>query len=367
MSANNRVLRRTMAASLTAATLTWSGMATAQADEEPHGTHGNAPAHAHAGGAGSQAQGKGNQGNQGNQGTQGHEGNPGHQGSKGGNQGQATPGGPAQPSKGGPSTGGGSPQPATPGDSVKGNQHNPPGNNGTVKIEQLDADGIPQNNPHLSCQLRVEWYGFDEGDDVISQVSFAPQAPTSGSTISVDGNTSVPVGGDPASGAGTPTGLDGSEVYTLSFTGAPHPQQGYHVKLTVHTPYSLGNDSKTKVFWVEPCAGAGSTASAPYAPQATSPGQDAPGQSTAGTAPHLGNGSGTTSSSYGTTSSGPGATITSDSGTTSGSDSVAVPTAVDAGTEGSDTAQKALPFGLLALASAATAATVLIRRRAAQH
>jgi hypothetical protein len=71
--------------------------------------------------------------------------------------------------------------------------------------------------------------------------------------LAVDGPGSVFVGADPASGAGTDTGLDGREAYTLSFTGEPHPQQGYHVKLTVATPRSKGNDTKTKVFWVEPC------------------------------------------------------------------------------------------------------------------
>ena len=43
------------------------------------------------------------------------------------------------------------------------------------------------------------------------------------------------------------------QAYTLSFDGEPHPQQGYHVKLTVNTPYSHGSDKKSKVFWVEPC------------------------------------------------------------------------------------------------------------------
>ena len=78
-------------------------------------------------------------------------------------------------------------------------------------------------------------------------------APTGDVGLTVDGDPTVFVGGDPASGAGTDTGLDGRETYTLSFDGAPHPKQGYHVKLTVATPRSNGNDTKTKVFWVEPC------------------------------------------------------------------------------------------------------------------
>ncbi len=45
----------------------------------------------------------------------------------------------------------------------------------------------------------------------------------------------------------------GSSEYTLAFDGEPHAQQGYHVKLTVHTPYSQGSDTKHKVYWVEGC------------------------------------------------------------------------------------------------------------------
>ena len=78
-------------------------------------------------------------------------------------------------------------------------------------------------------------------------------APTSNVGLSVSGPSSVFVGGDAASGAGTATGLDGREAYTLSFDGAGHPKQGYHVKVTVTTPYSQGNDTKTKVFWVQGC------------------------------------------------------------------------------------------------------------------
>ena len=134
-----------------------------------------------------------------------------------------------------------------------GDGHNPPGNNGTVKIfGPGDEAGTPSNNPHPGCTVGVEWFGFDEGQDVVSTVTFAPQAPTSDVTIGGASPSQVFVGGDPAGGG---TDLDGHQSYTLTFSGgAPHPKQGYHVKLTVATPYSLGNDTKTKVFWVEPCA-----------------------------------------------------------------------------------------------------------------
>jgi hypothetical protein len=131
----------------------------------------------------------------------------------------------------------------------------PPGNNGTVKIAEVgDLDRIPNNSPHPGCSFEVQWYGFDGGSAVVSTVSFTPQAPTSDVTISVDGPTQVPVGEDAASGAGTATGLDAVQTYTLSFSGGAPAKQGYHVRLTVATPRSLGNDTKTKVFWVAPCA-----------------------------------------------------------------------------------------------------------------
>ena len=130
----------------------------------------------------------------------------------------------------------------------------PPGNNGTVKIAQHgEVDGTPDNDPHVGCAFEVEWYGFDQGPDIISQVTFEMQAPTDEVVLDVTGPAAVFVGGDPASGAGTGTGLDARETYTLAFYGEPQPLQGYHVKLTIHTPGSQGADKKSKVFWVEGC------------------------------------------------------------------------------------------------------------------
>ncbi len=62
------------------------------------------------------------------------------------------------------------------------------------------------------------------------------------------------IGEDDNSGGGSEAGLDASETYTLDFTGIqPHPQQGFHVKLTVNAEGSQGADTKHKVFWVEGC------------------------------------------------------------------------------------------------------------------
>ena len=129
----------------------------------------------------------------------------------------------------------------------------PGGNNGTVKVQEVDFDDPPNNDPHVGCTFLLEWYGFDKGADIISKVTFEMQAPTKSVGLSVDGPAEVFVGEDAASGAGTATGLDGRELYTLAFDGPAHPLQGYHVKLTINTPGSKGADKKHKVFWVEGC------------------------------------------------------------------------------------------------------------------
>ena len=167
---------------------------------------------------------------------------PGQQKDKGGDKGPQGP----KPGKGGNGDGGGNDNAGGAGD--------PAGNNGTVKIAALgDLDSIPNNTPHPGCTFQVEWYGFDEGQDVVSTVTFEAWSPTRDTVIGGTSPSQVFVGGDPASGAGTETGLDGRQAYTLTFDGEPHPKQGYHVKLTVQTPYSQGNDTKSKVFWVAPC------------------------------------------------------------------------------------------------------------------
>ncbi len=144
---------------------------------------------------------------------------------------------------------------------------NPGGNNGTVKIAEADADETPANDPHVSCTFTIRWFNFDQGN-IVSAVSFASQAPTAAAKITVTGKSFVNVGGDPAGGG---TDLDGEEQYTLAFSGAaPQANQGYHVKVTVATPGSKGNDTKSKVFWVQPCA-ATPTEPTPTEPTPTEP------------------------------------------------------------------------------------------------
>jgi hypothetical protein len=68
------------------------------------------------------------------------------------------------------------------------------------------------------------------------------------------------IGEDSAAGGGSTAGLDASRTYDLSAaiaaTGtAPHPQQGWHIGLTVNADGSIGADVKHKEFWVTGCGG----------------------------------------------------------------------------------------------------------------
>ena len=127
----------------------------------------------------------------------------------------------------------------------------PPGNNGTIKLDAAPFDTTPNNQPHVGCVFELDFYGFDAGN-LTARVRFKGQAPTGRGTVLM--TDSVPIGEDAARGG---TDLDAERTYDLSallpMLGDPHPQQGYHVKLTVNAPGSKGADTKHKVFWVQPC------------------------------------------------------------------------------------------------------------------
>ena len=353
------------------------------------GKSGSGKGHAGQGNSG-QSKGNAGQGNsgQGNSG-QGNSGQ-GNGGQDHSSQGHSSQGSSGQGSSGGPSQGavngnaGGKGQGTDRG--TGGSKGDPGGNNGTVKIAPLgEMDGIPNNSPHPGCTFQVEWYGFDEGDDIVSTVGFAMQSPTKDVGLSVAGDTSVFVGGDPATGAGTDTGLDGTEVYTLSFDGEPHPKQGYHVKLTVHTPRSNGNDSKTKVFWVEPCQSTpgGGTGGVTEEEEDVTPGTDdettdtdtetgpveeestpesdievlgeqASDESDTGVSPAE------AEAEAGTVA---GAQAGAQTGGQTGTDDSNVPTAVDAGQSALDWVRSPLPLLVIALGAVLGAAALVTRRR----
>jgi hypothetical protein len=129
----------------------------------------------------------------------------------------------------------------------------PPGNNGTVKIDGEDFDDHPNNEPHVGCVFQVDWYGFDAGE-LFSDVTFEVHPPTGSPEVIL--TDEVFIGGDDNSGGGSEAGLDASETYdltTLLQAFEPHPNQGWHVKLTVNNDGSQGADVKHKVFWVSGC------------------------------------------------------------------------------------------------------------------
>ena len=130
----------------------------------------------------------------------------------------------------------------------------PPGNNGTVKVDGEEFDDHPDNEPHVGCIFQIDWYGFDEGDDLFSHVACEVHPPTGKPEVILEDD--VFIGEDDNSGGGSEAGLDASETYDLSTllqAFEPHPNQGWHVKLTVNNDGSQGADVKHKVFWVSGC------------------------------------------------------------------------------------------------------------------
>jgi hypothetical protein len=128
---------------------------------------------------------------------------------------------------------------------------NPPGNNGTVKVEGVDIDSIPDNAPHQGCVFTIEFRGYDQGD--LDATYSLDAQPPSGQDVNVTSGSTF-IGEDPAGGAND---LDATVVIDLNDSNLTdlieHPQQGFHLKLTVHAEGSIGNDTKYKVFWVTGC------------------------------------------------------------------------------------------------------------------
>jgi hypothetical protein len=130
----------------------------------------------------------------------------------------------------------------------------PPGNNGTIKVDGVEFDDHPNNEPHVGCTFQIDFYGYDEGD-LFATATFELHPPTTSPTGDdlLLHDTDIFIGEDEAGGG---TDLDASVTYdleeALAASGAtPHPIQGYHVKLTVHAEGSIGADVKHKVFWVK--------------------------------------------------------------------------------------------------------------------
>ena len=134
---------------------------------------------------------------------------------------------------------------------------NPPGNNGTVKLDKLEFDMHPNNEPHVGCLFQVDFYNFGNGG-LTGVAHFELQPPTTSGSNDL-GTFSTTLADISNTGADT-DGYQGDITVDLSgalaASGAtPHPIQGFHVKLTVEVKDNVGHDSfnKYKVFWVQGC------------------------------------------------------------------------------------------------------------------
>jgi LPXTG-motif cell wall-anchored protein len=157
-------------------------------------------------------------------------------------------------------------------------QDDPPGNNGTVKIDGVEFDEHPDNEPHVGCVFQVDFYGFDQGD-LQATVTFEAIPPTGDAVLVEDDE--VDIGEDEAGGG---VDLDASQTYDLTEALAgiePHPMQGWHVRLTVHAEGSIGADTKFKTFWVTGCESPTTTTTTPGSTTTTTK----PGSTTTSTAP----------------------------------------------------------------------------------
>jgi hypothetical protein len=132
---------------------------------------------------------------------------------------------------------------------------NPPGNNVTVKVDGMPFNGSQANEPHVGCAFAIDFFGSDQGD-LTGTATFELQPPTGNGVLLVD---STFIGGDPAGGG---TDLDATLFEDLSGpiadSGAiAHPNQGFHISLTVEAQGSIGAMTKHKTFWVTDCDGGG--------------------------------------------------------------------------------------------------------------
>lgn len=119
-----------------------------------------------------------------------------------------------------------------------------PGNNGTIKIDGEPFDTSKGQESHVGCLFRVLLWNTDEGEGLTSTLTFEAQAPTKGSFTYTDTITLGP--GEPDI-AGPYSLVD--ELIAAGI--APHPKQGWHIKLTTNTEYAQGSDVKHKVFWIK--------------------------------------------------------------------------------------------------------------------
>jgi LPXTG-motif cell wall-anchored protein len=130
----------------------------------------------------------------------------------------------------------------------------PPGANGTVKIDGAPYADANNNEPHVTCEFRVEFFNFDKGER--ADIILAAQPP-SGKFFEVARLDNRLVSDDGATGGSVRR--DPDEYFQFSADDLDladavlHPRQGYHIKLTVDRKNHPEWTEKHKVFWLAPC------------------------------------------------------------------------------------------------------------------
>lgn len=125
------------------------------------------------------------------------------------------------------------------------------GNRGHIQLSS-DGEAFPPNNePHLPCVFYVNFYDFREGTEE-AEVIFTAQPPSGGPGTPLGDYSPRTVTLDAQDEPGVT--LNASQEYDLTDAVAGlerHPQQGYHIKLTVvTTPEDVSADEKHHVFWI---------------------------------------------------------------------------------------------------------------------
>src|SRR5205823_4939334 len=123
-------------------------------------------------------------------------------------------------------------------------------NPGTVKIDGVPFDQVPNNEPHPGCDFELQFFGFPTGTKVSYHFNVYP--PTSntngpGTLIDPPGTVSATLPAPGVHKLNLDTGSIDLSQGIANAGVAAQPQQGFHVKLTVATP----GGHKYKVFWVE--------------------------------------------------------------------------------------------------------------------
>jgi LPXTG-motif cell wall-anchored protein len=150
----------------------------------------------------------------------------------------------------------------------------PSGNNGTVKIDAVPFDNWPPNNePHVTCEFEIQFFGFDEGQTADITLKGQPPSSEGNTFITVKEWNDVDISDDAAGGAANDPDVriqvsaDELDLSALE----PHDKQGYHLKLIIDSP----EGNKYKVFWLQPCVPSPSPTTA--SPSETTPPPTTPG------------------------------------------------------------------------------------------